>query len=41
MTLIVDIPTKLSQEQKDALLAYDKTLTGSDRHTKKKGLFGK
>ena len=41
MTLIVDIPTKLSQEQKDALLAYDKTLTGLDRHTKKKGLFGK
>lgn len=41
MTLVVDIPTKLNQEQKDALLAYDKTLTGTERHSKKKGLFGK
>ncbi len=41
MTLVVDIPTKLNQEQKDALLAYDKTLTGAERHSKKKGLFGK
>lgn len=41
MTLVVDIPTKLNQEQKDALFAYDKTLTGAERHSKKKGLFGK
>lgn len=41
MTLVVDIPTKLNQEQKDALLVYDKTLTGAERHSKKKGLFGK
>ena len=37
--LIVDIPTSLNKEQKEALLAYDKTLTGVDRPTKKKGLF--
>ena len=37
ITLIVDIPTKLNQEQKDALMA----LTGNERHGKKKGLFGK
>ena len=28
ITLIVDIPTKLNQEQKDALMAYEKALTG-------------
>mgnify|MGYP000087363847 CR=1 FL=1 len=39
--LIVDIPTKLNQEQKDALMAYEKALTGNERHGKKKGLFGK
>ena len=27
ITLIVDIPTKLNQEQKDALMAYEKALT--------------
>ena len=37
--LVVDIPTSLNKEQKEALLAYDKTLTGVDRPTKKKGLF--
>ena len=36
-----DIPTKLNQEQKDALMAYEKALTGNERHGKKKGLFGK
>ena len=41
ITLIVDIPTKLNQEQKDALMAYEKALTGNERHGKKKGLFGK
>ena len=41
ITLIVDIPTKLNQEQKDALMAYEKALTGNERHSKKKGLFGK
>ena len=41
ITLIVDIPTKLNQEQKDALMAYEKALTGNERHSKKKGFFGK
>jgi molecular chaperone DnaJ len=39
ITLVVDIPTKLTGEQKDALLAYNKALTGEEKHTKKKGLF--
>lgn len=37
--LVVNIPTHLTKEQKDALLEYDKALTGEDRPTKKKGLF--
>lgn len=37
--LIVDIPTKLNNEQKEALIAYDKLLTGEEKHIKKKGLF--
>ncbi len=41
ITLIVEIPTKLNNEQKEALLAYDKTLTGAERHVKKKGFFSK
>lgn len=39
ITLIVDIPTKLTNEQKEALLAYDKLLTGEEKHIKKKGFF--
>lgn len=39
ITLIVDIPTKLTTEQKVALLAYNKALTGEDKPVKKKGLF--
>lgn len=39
ITLIVDIPTKLNNEQKEALIAYDKLLTGEEKHIKKKGLF--
>lgn len=39
ITLIVDIPTKLTTEQKVALLAYNKALTGEDKQVKKKGLF--
>ncbi len=39
ITLIVDIPTKLTTEQKVALLAYNKALTGEDKPLKKKGLF--
>lgn len=39
INLIVDIPTKLTTEQKVALLAYNKALTGEDKPTKKKGLF--
>lgn len=38
ITLIVDIPSKLTQEQKDALVAFEKTLTGEER-PKKKGFF--
>ena len=39
ITLIVDIPKKLSAEQKDALLEYDKALTGEERPHKKRGFF--
>lgn len=40
ITLIVDIPTKLTKEQKEALEAYDKVLTGGDaKPSKKKGFF--
>ncbi len=39
ITLIVDIPKKLSAEQKDALLEYDKILTGEERTHKKRGFF--
>lgn len=40
ITLIVDIPTKLTAEQKDALVEYEKTLTGEERkRPKKKGFF--
>ena len=39
ITLIVDIPTKLNATQKEALLAYNKALTGEDKPVKKKGLF--
>lgn len=39
ITLIVEIPSKLTKEQQEALLAYDKALTGEEKHPKKKGLF--
>lgn len=39
ITLIVDIPTRLNSEQREALLAYDKLLTGEEKRPKKKGLF--
>jgi molecular chaperone DnaJ len=40
ITLIVDIPKKLNNEQKEALMEYDKTLTGEEhKHPKKKGFF--
>lgn len=39
ITLVVDIPKKLTNEQRDALLSYDKLLTGEEKHTKKKGFF--
>lgn len=39
ITLVVDIPTKLTNEQKEALIAYDKVLTGEEKHPKKKGFF--
>ncbi len=40
ITLIVDIPTKLNAEQKEALTEYEKTLTGKER-PKKRGFFSK
>ena len=39
ITLVVDIPTRLTNEQKEALAAYDKLLTGEEKHIKKKGFF--
>ena len=39
ISLVVDIPTKLTNEQKEALAAYDKLLTGEEKHIKKKGFF--
>jgi len=38
ITLVVEIPQRLTSEQKEALLAYDYTLTGTER-PKKKGFF--
>ena len=40
ITLIVDIPTKLTAAQKEALVEYEKTLTGEEhKRPKRKGLF--
>lgn len=41
ITLIVEIPSKLNKEQKEALIAFNKALTGEEKekHSKKKGLF--
>ena len=41
VTLVVDVPTKLNEEQKAALCAYDQTMTGKERpkDKKHKGLF--
>ena len=39
ITVIVDVPKRLTNEQKEALIAYDKALTGEEKHTKKKGFF--
>ena len=39
ITLIVDIPSKLTAEQKEALVNYEKLLTGEDVPHKKKGFF--
>ena len=41
ITLVVDIPTKLTNEQKEALAVYDKLLTGEEKHIKKKGFLSK
>ena len=41
ITLVVDIPTKLTNEQKEALAAYDKLLTGEEKHIKKKVFLSK
>ena len=38
VTLVVDVPTKLTQAQKDALQAFDDAMNG-EGSTKKKGLF--
>ena len=39
ITLIVDVPGKLTAEQKEALVNYEKLLTGEDVPHKKKGFF--
>ena len=39
ITLIVDVPNKLTAEQKEALVNYEKLLTGEDVPHKKKGFF--
>ena len=39
ITVIVDVPKRLTNEQKEALIAYDKALTGEEKHTRKKGFF--
>ena len=39
ITLIVDVPSKLTAEQKEALVNYEKVLTGEDVPHKKKGFF--
>ena len=39
ITLIVDIPAKLNAEQKEALINYEKLLTGEEVPHKKKGFF--
>lgn len=39
ITLIVDIPAKLTPEQREALLNYEKLLTGEEVSRKKKGFF--
>ena len=36
VTLVVDVPTKLNEEQKAALCAYDQTMTGKERPMDKK-----
>ncbi len=39
INLVIDIPQKLNAEQREALLAYERLLTGEEKHPKKKGLF--
>lgn len=39
ITLVVDIPAKLNAEQKEALINYEKLLTGEEVPHKKKGFF--
>ena len=39
ITLIVDIPQRLNNDQKEALLAYNRALTGEEKYLKKKGFF--
>lgn len=41
ITLVVDIPKKLTSEQKDLLVEYEKALTGNERPHKRKGLFNR
>ncbi len=41
VTLVVQVPTKLTEEQKEALRKFDETMTGkaSGEKSKKKGIF--
>lgn len=40
VTLAIKVPTKLTEEQKDALRAYDDAMKGNPGPKRKKGLFG-
>ena len=43
VTLVVQVPEHMNEEQKEALREYDRLMTGGtlDEHKKKKGFFGK
>ena len=45
MTLVVQVPERLTEEQKEALRRFDEAMTGTssggEKHRKKGGFFGK
>jgi molecular chaperone DnaJ len=40
VTLAIQVPTRLNEDQKEALRAFDDAMTGNPSPKKKKGLFG-